>query len=292
MAADSTPPANNPLSDRLAAKFLQRTRGENAYFGRIEIDGWRGRFVKGLKLPRWWAPASRLRVSREDWQREWPELLQRISAAASGDDGVIKRTRSGDVIAETVRVGGTAVDVIVKRPRRKTLWRRVNAIARPGKARRSWGKAWKLIIRGFPAEWPLLLMERRTLGHTSDSVLVVARVAGPTLASIDLDALCPGRREDLFRRLGRTLRRLEIEGFCHFDSKASNWIVADDPARGPVPVMIDVDGVRHYRWDGFGIRRLLRSMKDHAQYTPADSLHLCQGYAPFARMAVEGETTS
>lgn len=287
MATDSNPPDGNPLSSRLAAKFLRRTRGENPYFGHLQAGDWRGHFVKGLKLRRWWSPASGLRVTPEDWQREWPRLLERIESGRAAE--VIKSTRSGEVLADAVRIGGEDVEVIVKRPRRKTLWRRVNAVARPGKARRSWFKAWKLIIRGFPAEWPLLLMERKRLGYTLDSVLVVAKVPGPTLANADLDALCPGAREALFRRIGRTIRRVEREGFSHFDSKSSNWIVMNDAARGPVPVMIDVDGVRHYRWDGFGIRRLLRSMKGHPQYTPADSLHLCQGYAPFAPLREEGE---
>ena len=50
---------------------------------------------------------------------------------------------------------------------------------------------------------------------------------------------------------------------------------------------VDVDGVRHYRWDGKGLNRLLRAMKQHQQYTPQDSLWLCQGYAPWARIAEE-----
>jgi hypothetical protein len=50
---------------------------------------------------------------------------------------------------------------------------------------------------------------------------------------------------------------------------------------------VDVDGVRFYRWDTFGIQRLLKSMREHRQYTIPDSLALCQGYAPFTRMEAE-----
>jgi len=39
-------------------------------------------------------------------------------------------------------------------------------------------------------------------------------------------------------------------------------------------VLIDIDG----------IRRLLRSMREHRQYAPADSLALCRRYAPFSAM--------
>jgi hypothetical protein len=73
------------------------------------------------------------------------------------------------------------------------------------------------------------------------------------------------------------------------DAKSTNWIVFNDGASaGPLPVLVDVDGVRHYRWATAGILRLLRAMKQHGQYTPADSLALCQGYAPGAGHAVEG----
>jgi hypothetical protein len=92
--------------------------------------------------------------------------------------------------------------------------------------------------------------------------------------------LAPAGRDRLFRRIGRILRRIERLGFSHFDAKASNWIVLDDAKRGPTPIMIDPDGIRRRQWIALGIQRLLRSMREHKQYTVQDSLALCQGYAP------------
>jgi hypothetical protein len=60
-------------------------------------------------------------------------------------------------------------------------------------------------------------------------------------------------------------------------------MVRVDERLGPMPVMIDVDGIRHRQWIALGIQRLLRSMHENPHYKPADSLALCQGYAPFAR---------
>jgi tRNA A-37 threonylcarbamoyl transferase component Bud32 len=97
-----------------------------------------------------------------------------------------------------------------------------------------------------------------------------------------------GNRETLFRRTGRTLRRIEQSGFSHFDAKSSNWMVLEDARTGPQPVLVDVDGIRKRQWIALGLHRLLRSMRDHPQYTPADSLALCQGYAPFAKLSREG----
>ena len=60
-----------------------------------------------------------------------------------------------------------------------------------------------------------------------------------------------------------------------------------DDVRGETPVLIDPDGIRRRKWVALGIERLLRSMKNHPQYTPADSLALCQGYAPWTRLERE-----
>jgi hypothetical protein len=178
---------------------------------------------------------------------------------------------------------------VIKRPRRRYWYRYLNEIGRGARARRAWVKAWKMIARNVPSAWPLLLMERRRLGYVVDTLIVFERVPGATLAKADLDAIPPARRDMLFRRTGRLLRKIESLGFSHFDAKASNWIVMPDPKRGESPVLIDIDGVRQRRWVALGIQRLLKSLRSHPQYTPADSLALCQGYAPWTRMEQERE---
>src|SRR4029078_5394399 len=95
------------------------------------------------------------------------------------------------------------------------------------------------------------------------------------------------RRDMLFRRTGRLLRLIERFGFSHFDAKSSNWIVLADESRGETPVLIDPDGIRRRRWIALGIERLLKSMRNHRQYRPEDSLALCQGYAPWSRFERE-----
>ncbi|HYE19489.1 MAG TPA: lipopolysaccharide kinase InaA family protein [Tepidisphaeraceae bacterium] len=281
-------PRVNTASWRPWRKFVERIGGDGRYFEKIESGEWRGVYFAGWKYPYRWSPASQLKITAEDWAREWP----RISAEMEAEKLLsLKRGNSGDVWAGEVTLGGggRAVPVVIKRPRRKRWWRYVNEIGRGARAWRAWKKGWSLIARNLPTAWPLIVMERRTLGYVTDQVIVCERVPGPTLATQDLDAVEPGERDQMFRRCGRILRRIETTGMCHFDAKASNWIMRPDDRRGPTPVMVDVDGIRFYRWDTFGIRRLLRSMLEHPQYTPADSLALCQGYAPFTRMEAEPE---
>jgi tRNA A-37 threonylcarbamoyl transferase component Bud32 len=285
LTAGGFPPKHNPLSPRIWRKFVERARGGNRYFGRIKNGEWSGVFFKQFKYPHRWADASRLEVDEKDWAREWPSLLQLVEG-----DGLeaLKRSRSGDVLAADITLAGRPVSVIIKRPRRRYWYRYLNEIGRGSRARRAWFKAWNLIVRNIPTAWPLLLMEKRSFGYVTDAVFICERVPGKDLAVADLDAMDAADRDTLFRRAGRILRRIERAGYSHFDAKASNWIVRLDDKTGPQPVMVDVDGIRRRQWVALGIERLLRSMRDHTEYTPADSLSLCQGYAPFAKFVPEG----
>ena len=127
-------------------------------------------------------------------------------------------------------------------------------------------------------------MERRSLGYVTDAIYICERVPGATLAHADLDTIADDQRDRLFHRTGKILSEIERFGFSHFDAKASNWIVFEDDRLGPTPVLIDIDGIRRRQWVALGIRRLLKSMHENKQYAPRDSLALCRGYAPHARL--------
>ena len=286
LAQDSPLPKSNRKSPRIWKQFTDKAKRDNRYFGHITLGEWTGSFFKHWKYPYRYAPASRLQISEADWQREWPAVLQKMEA---GLLETLKSSPSGDVFAAEITLANRPVEVIIKRPRRRSWFRHVRELGRGSRAKRAWKKSFALITRNIPAAWPLIYLERKTLGYAIDQVIIFERVPGKTLAWTNLDLLSAGDRDQLFRRAGRILRRIEAVGFCHFDSKSSNWIVKPDDQRGPLPILVDVDGVRFYRWNTFGIHRLLRSMKEHRQYTPEDSLALCQGYAPFTRMQSEEE---
>ena len=281
---DLPPKKLDRVRRRQYRKFIESSRGENRYFGRITSGEWNGHFYKHCKFPRRWSRVSQLDVTREDWEREWPNLLARIEADQLE---ILKRSGSGDVLAGQVVLGGRPVDVIVKHPRRSKLHRYVTEIGRGGRSSRAWTKAWSLIVRNVPTAWPMLVMEKRKLGYALDSVIVFERVRGKELASLDLDTMAAAPRRDLMRRLGRTLRELERRGLNQYDSKATNWIILDDEKLGPAPVIVDVDGIRRFVPDMWPIDRLLRSMREHRQYNREDSRELCLGYAPWAKLVRE-----
>jgi tRNA A-37 threonylcarbamoyl transferase component Bud32 len=275
-------PTTNRLSLRLWRGMIKRVKTDNRYFGRLVTDTWRGVFVK-RSVPRPWSAASAMEFEQTDWARAWPTLLKRMEA---DEFQILKRSPSGDVLAGELVVGGRPIEIIVKRPRRRYWYRYLNEIGRGSRPRRAWVKAWRALHRGLPTAWPLLLMERRRFGYVVDAVVVFERVPGEVLSRADLNALDTDARDRLFRRAGRVLRRIESFGWSHFDAKNSNWIVQRDAPGGPYAIMVDIEGIRRRRWVALGIQRLLKSMLRHPQYTPADSLALCQGYAPRAPLAL------
>ncbi|HEY7090213.1 MAG TPA: lipopolysaccharide kinase InaA family protein [Tepidisphaeraceae bacterium] len=279
-------PRDNRRSRRLWNRFVARTTGENESFGRIVAGQWKGSFVKSLRLPTPWSAASRLRVERRDWESAWPTLLAQME---SDQLTCVKSDSSGEILSGEVVLAGRPISVMIKRPRRKFWYRYVADVVRESRARRTWRNAWKLLARNLPCEWPLLVMERSVMGYVADAVVIFERVPGQPLDKMDLDAMNAHDREMLFHRAGRTLRRIEQTGLAHTDAKSTNWIVYDAPGIGPLPVMIDPYGIRPLTFflQLMGIRRLLRAMKLHPEYTPADSLALCQGFAPFAGRFVQ-----
>jgi tRNA A-37 threonylcarbamoyl transferase component Bud32 len=281
-------PRTNAVSRQLWKSEAAEAMGENDHFGRLNRDGWTGWFTKSAEIPRAWAPASRWNVTWADWDTAWPVLLAQIE---SDQLEILKRGDSGDVLGGEVILAGKPIAVIVKRPRRKHTRQIISDLFRPSRAKRTWIKTWKMLVRDVPCEWPMLLMEKRTLGYVTDSIIVFDRVDGPTLAEIKLDEMSATSRDRLFDRVGRILRRIETLGFTHMDAKSTNWMIfsSTSPAR-PQPVLVDLDGVRHYRWETAGILRLLRAMKQHPQYTVADSLALCTGYAPRSVPMVENSS--
>ncbi len=284
LAGDAPIPRHNPRAAEIWASQLSRINGGNRYFGRLSLGGWSGVFFKQTKYPRRWSAVSTLEISKLDWQSTLPAIVRGF------DDGSLhplKISASGDVYEGVAKLGGQNVPIIVKRPHKRYWYRYVNEVGRGSRSRRAWFKAWSLIVRDLPTAWPIAYFERRTLGYVRESFIVFEKIPGPTLWTVDLEALTDRSRSMLFHRAGRLLRWVERLGMSHFDAKASNWIVRPDEATGPSPVLIDVDGIRFRRWPALGIERLLRSLRDRKQYSPDDSLALCQGYAPFTRFEVE-----
>ena len=100
------------------------------------------------RFARPWSIASRLEISRDDWQPAWPTLLAQLQ---SDQLEPIKRDASGEVFSGQVVLAGRPISVILKRPFRKHWYRYLYDLLRPAKPMRMWLKAWQLIGATSPA---------------------------------------------------------------------------------------------------------------------------------------------
>ncbi|HSI33481.1 MAG TPA: lipopolysaccharide kinase InaA family protein, partial [Tepidisphaeraceae bacterium] len=102
-------PRVNKASWRPWRKFVERIGGDGRYFKPVESAGWRGVFFAGWKYPYRWSPASQLKITAEDWAREWPRISAEMDAEKLAP---LKRGNSGDVWAGEVTIGTRAVQVV------------------------------------------------------------------------------------------------------------------------------------------------------------------------------------
>jgi tRNA A-37 threonylcarbamoyl transferase component Bud32 len=278
--AEAAAPAKNLVSGKLWRKMAGRAVDENDYFARLTAAGWTGYGFLRTKFPYPWSRVSALTFEPADLQRAWADLVGRIER---GDVSYLKQSESGDVMAADIEIGGRRLAVVAKAPRRKQWHRYFTDVLRGDRALRAWVRAWELIARDIPTAWPIMIMRRTAAGYPLESVIVFERVEGVPLTKVDLDALPSDDRELLFRRVGRLLRRIDESGYYHRDAKSDNVMVE----RGNVPVLVDLDGIRELTFGRWSLPRMLTSMKLHKQYTPADSMSLCKGYAPYAHVEAE-----
>ncbi len=120
-------PRRNGLAGRIWRRLLTRAFKNDRYFGHLAIGPWRGHFFRHAKFPHRWSPLSRSDIRQTDWEEAWPRLLEQIDG---GQFEVLKHSRSGDVLAGQIVLGGRPIDIVVKRPRRRHWYRYINEIGR------------------------------------------------------------------------------------------------------------------------------------------------------------------
>jgi Lipopolysaccharide kinase (Kdo/WaaP) family len=281
---DERPPRHDRHLARLARQLsADALEGENG-FGTIHTEtpqgDWTGRCLLAAPLTLPWSLASTIPFEERIWSNALPGLL-----AAVGQP--LKHDGAARIESMPWTVAGQTLELVIKRP---TVREGLFARLRESRVRRMWRKTWRVLGSGFACEVPLVMAERRVGARVVEQLLIVERVPGPTLAQVELDALKSTERDRLLYLAGRTLRQIERLGATHCDAKATNWIAWTDPHTGRVkPVLIDLDGIRFYRWRGMGYERLNRAMKQHTQITPHDLATLRQGYRPSPLPLGEGK---
>ena len=245
-----------------ARQFAQRDRrvfARNRYFSPVRLaGGWRGHVVQASKRRMAGSRAGQAELSAEGWTR----ALADPDSLTKGDGvTIVKNSPSSLVVRRTLTVDGHAIDVYIKRRRRKRAWKALADCFRRSRPLRAFALGHALLTRRIATALPLAALERRTGPLLRDSLLVTEAVDAPSLREFMRRWLSFSPRGDaqlsaaqqhhlaqqVLWQLGRVVQGLHDHRFAHRDLKATNLLVRWSPGTDPQIVLIDLDGLTRRR---------------------------------------------
>lgn len=268
----------------------------NRYFAELALPNrWNARVVLASKH----CPPGSKAAQAVFTANQWKQVLNDPQALLNGADAeVIKDTRSGQVVRKIITVGDQALDVYIKRPRRKKAWKILLDCLRGSRPMRAFCAGHELLTRGISTALPLAAMDRRIGPLRLESILITEAVQAPHMnqflnmrlaTKLDprLQELTSEQQQSLVQQclanLGRTVQRLHDSNFAHRDLKSVNILIPWDKVHGPQIVLIDLDGLRKVKRISArrrfqGLMRLNVSLLESPTVTHTGRLRMLLGY--------------
>lgn len=199
------------------------------------------------------------------------------------------RLKSGN----TCTVGLVVIEgrkIVVKRYNIKSWLHGLSRLWRRSRAALSWANAHRLRMHGIATAAPVALVERRFGPLRLTAYFLAEYVDAPDIGVCMADrAVSQDEKREVADRLAKLMYKLRLLQIAHGDMKATNIHVA-----AGVPVLIDLDSMRHYRcgtWferrHGRDLQRLLRNWADrpHIQRLMVEALRQVYGNDPILKKA-------
>jgi tRNA A-37 threonylcarbamoyl transferase component Bud32 len=235
----------------------RRINRKNRYFTEVSLPNhWKGQVVLASKHH----PPGSTAANHVLTAEQWTEVLALGPKLLEGDDiEVIKDSPSARVVRRKLKIGSVELDVHVKRPRRKKIWKILLDCFRTSRPLRVFRLGHQIMTRGVDTALPLAAVERRIGPFLTDSILITESLQASNLnqflhvrlahiADPQLSELSQARRECIARNvlsgLGHMVRRLHDNNLVHRDLKSGNIFVHWTPQDGPSIVLIDLDGLK------------------------------------------------
>ena len=144
-------------------------------------------------------------------------------------------------------------NMVVKRYNIKNAWHGFKRSFRPSRAWVSWRNAHRLASMGIPTPKPVALLEKRLGPFRSTAYFITEHVDGVDAYRLFHSDRARGiNTESIVAWFGRLFQMLADASISHGDSKATNYIVAENGLS-----ITDLDAMREHRFKG-GFRRAFR----------------------------------
>lgn len=247
-----------------------------------------------LKLPNGYRAIVAISDSAPDnfTAQNWARCLSDPAGLTSEPDRVIKSEKYASVLVKTINIAQTQLTVIVKYRHRPMTFVNLIRSLQPSTAIRNFRTALKLKRYNIPVVAPIAAIEKKKYYFFTTESIYITRYLPKSrdlywFLRDNTSSLKAGNlqlKKLLALQLAQILADLHNNRLWHRDAKAPNFLVREDTTDRLKIVLVDLDGIKHYRLASSRSRRfrplakLAATVIWHPNINATDYLRVLKNY--------------